>query len=80
MAKINTKKESGKSKVKKADSVMYLKEKNHVISASKILDDSSLEVIFGNQMQLFKQKVNFIDIENSSIIKKIEIKGLFEND
>lgn len=31
MAKINTKKESGKSKVKKADSVMYLKEKNHVI-------------------------------------------------
>ena len=79
MAKINTTKEASKSKVKKADSVLSLKEKNHVLMSSIISNDSSVDVVFGNQMQLFKQNVKFIEVETSTILKKIEIKGLFEN-
>jgi len=64
MAKISGNKDQSKSKVKKPDSVLKLKEKNHSIVASRISSDKTIEVTFGNQMQLIKQEISFIDNEN----------------
>ena len=44
MAKVK----AGKSKVKKADCVISLSEKNHEIYHSTILNDQSLKVVYGN--------------------------------
>jgi hypothetical protein len=44
MAKVK----AGKSKVKKADSVISLAEKNHEIIYSEILGDQSVKTVYGN--------------------------------
>jgi hypothetical protein len=47
MAKVSLK-QASKSKLKKADSVISLKEPNHEIISQTIIGDTQLKVIFGN--------------------------------
>lgn len=52
MAKI---KSNSKSKVKKPDSVINVKENNHEIMITKFLNDHSLQVVYGNMFSLLKR-------------------------
>lgn len=69
MAKVK----QGKSKVKKADSVISLSEKNHEIFYSTILNDQSLKTIYGNMFQLLQKEVKLF--EDTKIMSSIELNG-----
>jgi hypothetical protein len=73
MAKVK----SGKSKVKKADSVITLAEKNHEIFYSSILNDQSVKTIYGNMFQMLQKEVKFF--EDTKIITSIELSGVVDN-
>jgi hypothetical protein len=53
MAKVK----AGKSKVKKADCVISLSEKNHEIYHAAIVSDQSINVIYGNMFQMLQAEV-----------------------
>lgn len=72
MAKVK----SGKSKVKKADSVISLSEKNHEIYHSTILNDQTVKIFYGNMFQLLQREVNLF--EDTKIISNIELSGIVD--
>lgn len=51
---------SGKSKVKKPDSLITLDEKNHEIYHSTIVNDQSLKIVYGNMFQMLQKEVELI--------------------
>ena len=69
MAKVK----SGKSKVKKADSVISLSEKNHEIFYSSITSEQSVKTIYGNMFQMLQKEVKLF--EDTKIISSIELCG-----
>lgn len=74
MAKINKDLSKQKSKVKKADSTITLKENNQNIICSDFINERSLQVIYGNQMQMVKEEVPLF--ENDKIRTSIELVGI----
>lgn len=76
MAKI---KSNTKSKVKKPDSVINIKENNHEIMITKFLNEHALQVVYGNMFSLLKRDLEmFEEIKGSGprIVPHILLEGL----
>lgn len=63
MAKVSSSSKS-KSKVKKPDSTITLKEKSHEFISLRVASDTSLSVVFGNIFSLNKQNVALLNSQN----------------
>ena len=59
-----------KSKVKKADCLISLEENNHEIIVSKIINDHSVQVIYGNMFSIIKREIELFE-EQKNVGPKI---------